>query len=68
MRSDDKIKNCSGVVRCARAPGGGWSRVNQELADTNRGVVALYAELDERASHLEARRRASNALSLGHEP
>jgi len=28
------------------------SRVNQELADTNRGVVALYAELDERASHL----------------
>ena len=28
------------------------SRVNQELEDTNRGVVALYAELDERASHL----------------
>ena len=27
-------------------------RVNQELEDTNRGVVALYAELDERASHL----------------
>ncbi len=28
------------------------ARVNQELEDTNRGVVALYAELDERASHL----------------
>ena len=28
------------------------SRVNQELEDTNRGVVALYAELDERANHL----------------
>jgi signal transduction histidine kinase/CheY-like chemotaxis protein len=28
------------------------SRVNQEMEDTNRGVVALYAELDERASHL----------------
>ena len=28
------------------------SRVNQELEDTNRGVVALYAELDERADHL----------------
>jgi signal transduction histidine kinase/CheY-like chemotaxis protein len=28
------------------------SRVNQELEDTNRGVVALYAELDEKANHL----------------
>ena len=28
------------------------ARVNQELEDTNRGVVALYAELDERANHL----------------
>ena len=28
------------------------ARVNQELEDTNRGVVALYAELDERAAHL----------------
>jgi signal transduction histidine kinase len=27
-------------------------RLNQELQDTNRGVVALYAELDERADHL----------------
>src|SRR4029078_11004264 len=30
--------------------------LNRELDDTNRGVVALYAELDERADHL---RRAS---------
>jgi len=28
------------------------SRVNRELEDTNRGVVALYAELDEKAGHL----------------
>lgn len=35
-------------------------RVNQELEDTNRGVVALYAELDERADHL---RRADEAKS-----
>lgn len=28
------------------------TRLNQELEDTNRGVVALYAELDERADHL----------------
>jgi signal transduction histidine kinase/DNA-binding response OmpR family regulator len=28
------------------------SRLNRELEDTNRGVVALYAELDEKADHL----------------
>jgi signal transduction histidine kinase len=28
-------------------------RLNRELEDTNRGVVALYAELDERAGYLE---------------
>lgn len=28
------------------------ARLNQELEETNRGVVALYAELDERASAL----------------
>jgi signal transduction histidine kinase len=28
------------------------ARLNQELEETNRGVVALYAELDERASEL----------------
>ena len=33
---------------------------NQELQDTNRGVVALYAELDERADHL---RRADELKS-----
>ncbi|MGH7180621.1 MAG: ATP-binding protein, partial [Nitrospiraceae bacterium] len=27
-------------------------RMNEELEDTNRGVVALYAELDEKADHL----------------
>jgi signal transduction histidine kinase len=34
--------------------------VNQELQDTNRGVVALYAELEERAEHL---RRADELKS-----
>jgi signal transduction histidine kinase len=33
-------------------------RLNQELEDTNRGVVALYAELDERVEQL----RRANAL------
>ena len=28
------------------------SQLNQELEDTNRGVVALYAELDEQAERL----------------
>jgi signal transduction histidine kinase/CheY-like chemotaxis protein len=36
------------------------SRINQELQETNRGVVALYAELDERADHL---RRADELKS-----
>lgn len=36
------------------------ARLNQELQDTNRGVVALYAELDERANHL---RRADELKS-----
>ena len=35
-------------------------RLNRELEDTNRGVVALYAELDERADHL---RRADEMKS-----
>lgn len=35
-------------------------RLNGELEDTNRGVVALYAELDERADHL---RRADELKS-----
>jgi signal transduction histidine kinase/CheY-like chemotaxis protein len=36
------------------------THLNQELADTNRGVVALYAELDEKADHL---RRADEMKS-----
>src|SRR5262249_53427536 len=36
------------------------TRLNRELADTNRGVVALYAELDEKADSL---RRASEMKS-----
>ena len=34
--------------------------LNRELEDTNRGVVALYAELDEKADHL---RRADELKS-----
>lgn len=36
------------------------ARLNKELEDTNRGVVALYAELDEKADHL---RRADELKS-----
>lgn len=44
-------------------------QLNRELEDTNRGVVALYAELDERAEYL---RRANEVKarflsSMGHE-
>ena len=44
----------------AAAAGGHGERLNRELEDTNRGVVALYAELDERADHL---RRADEMKS-----
>lgn len=36
------------------------TRLNRELEETNRGVVALYAELDEKADHL---RRADDMKS-----
>jgi signal transduction histidine kinase/DNA-binding response OmpR family regulator len=36
------------------------TRLNRELEDTNRGVVALYSELDEKADHL---RRADELKS-----
>ena len=36
------------------------TKLNRELEDTNRGVVALYAELDEKADHL---RRADEIKS-----
>lgn len=44
-------------------------QVNQELQETNRGVVALYAELDERATHLrQATELKSRFLSdMSHE-
>jgi signal transduction histidine kinase/CheY-like chemotaxis protein len=35
------------------APAEDLDRLNRELEDTNRGVVALYAELDEKAEHLK---------------
>ncbi|MBC7464877.1 MAG: response regulator [Bdellovibrio sp.] len=40
------------------------ANLNRELAETNRGVVALYAELDERAISLE---RANIALKVATE-
>ncbi|HYP08222.1 MAG TPA: ATP-binding protein, partial [Bryobacteraceae bacterium] len=44
-------------------------QLNRELEDTNRGVVALYAELDEKAEHLrQADRLKSTFLShMSHE-
>ena len=39
------------------------ARLNHELEDTNRGVVALYAELDERAEHLNRANELKTAFS-----
>jgi signal transduction histidine kinase/CheY-like chemotaxis protein len=43
--------------------------LNRELEDTNRGVVALYSELDERAEHLRraAEWRARVLSTMSHE-
>ena len=44
------------------------TQLNQELDDTNRGVVALYAELDERAEQLRRAERDEVAVPVQHEP
>ena len=57
---------CSRTRSCCRrwtsctAARKSWNELNGELEDTNRGVVALYAELDEKADHL---RRADEMKS-----
>ncbi len=43
-------------------------QLNQELGDTNRGVVALYAELDGRAEQLRQASELEDPLPLEHEP
>ena len=40
----------------------------QELEETNRGVLALYAELDETRAATSARERDQDALPLGSQP
>ena len=51
-RSSSRTRNCCARSTTLRARQDELERVNRELEDTNRGVVALYAELDERADHL----------------
>ena len=62
-----RSRRCSSRTRscCARSTSCASARrssraLNRELEDTNRGVVALYAELDEKADHL---RRADELKS-----
>lgn len=46
---NQELLNALETVRVSQAE---LASVNRELEDTNRGVVALYAELDEKADHL----------------
>lgn len=46
---NQELLNALESVRASQAE---LASVNRELEDTNRGVVALYAELDEKADHL----------------
>jgi signal transduction histidine kinase/CheY-like chemotaxis protein len=45
------------------------TRLNSELEDTNRGVVALYAELDEKAEQLQRANESKTRFlsNMGHE-
>lgn len=54
QRQNDELLGALSEVRLRQDE---MARLNQELEDTNRGVVALYAELEEKAEHL---RRASD--------
>ena len=51
-KSSSRTRSCCGRSTSCSARQDELERVNRELEDTNRGVVALYAELDERADHL----------------
>ena len=44
------------------------AQLNRELEETNRGVLALYAELDERAEETAASERSEIPLSLKRQP
>ena len=54
-----------GVGQPSRA---NWCSLNRELEDTNRGVVALYAELDEKADSLRRADESQDAVPVEHEP
>src|SRR2546423_13758783 len=49
---DSENRELMGVLNELRARQDDLTRLNAELEDTNRGVVALYAELDEKAERL----------------
>ena len=50
--SASRTRSCCATLEALHKRQEELQRVNRELEDTNRGVVALYAELDERADHL----------------
>ena len=56
------------LAELQRSPETSSRDLNRELEETNRGVVALYAELDERAEELRAHERDEVAVPVQHEP
>jgi signal transduction histidine kinase/CheY-like chemotaxis protein len=56
-------------LEALRARQGEIERLNRELEDTNRGVVALYTELDEKAGYLQraAELKSSFLSNMSHE-
>ena len=52
-KSSGKTRNCCEPWQNSASAEEELTHLNRELEDTNRGVVALYAELDEKASSLQ---------------
>ena len=52
MRTEDLLKQSQSLARELQSQQEELQQTNAELEDTNRGVVALYAELDQKAEDL----------------
>lgn len=66
MRQNQELLEALDALRARQAE---IERLNRELEDTNRGVVALYTELDEKAGYLQraAELKTSFLSNMSHE-
>ncbi len=67
-RCSRRTRSCSRTLADLQEKQDRLLEMARELEDTNRGVVALYAELDEKADAPAPRRRDEEPVPLQHEP